>query len=410
MFHGFRPSPRITNNGVNCVNRFRHWTSRAVGLLLGGLRRLTANWAPYVESPMPQAEVNALMQQASVPSFGFFFMLALASAIATFGMLANSAPAIIGAMIIAPFMGPIMSLAFGAVGFDRSLIVRSAVTVAAGTALVVIFAYAATFVFGIRLTGSEILGRTAPTLLDLGVAVAAGAAAAFAYTRRSIMNSIAGVAIAVALVPPLTVCGIGLAVGREISAEVGFSMTEFGLYSGGSDIANGAFMLFLTNLIGIVAVAIVVFSLQRYGHWRQALIGLVLALTLSAFLIQPLGRALYKLYVKSAALNVIASLAANAPDTLAARGRIDTINVVYRGDQLFIHIDAISPSTTVDEMQMRADQFRQLLSAILEEPVNVELDVVVVELLNIESHSTDSAAGMSDARTGNDRTVPETAD
>jgi hypothetical protein len=99
--------------------------TRLSAAALGFWRRLTSDWAPYIEDPVPEEEVLTLMQQASIPSFGFFFMLAMATAIATFGMLANSAPAIIGAMIIAPLMAPIMSLAFGVVDFDRRLIARS---------------------------------------------------------------------------------------------------------------------------------------------------------------------------------------------------------------------------------------------------------------------------------------------
>ena len=165
------------------MNGLRQTVSRLIEPLLRGWRKLSGDWVPYVEEALPETEVTLLMQQASIPSFGFFFMLGLAAAIATFGMLANSAPAIIGAMIIAPLMGPIVSLAFGIVDFNRQLISRSAVSVATGVILVVAFAYGSTFVFGLRIAGSEILSRTSPTLLDLGVAVAAGAAAARASAR-----------------------------------------------------------------------------------------------------------------------------------------------------------------------------------------------------------------------------------
>ncbi len=359
--------------------------ARLATMFLSIWRRVTSDWAPYIEDPVPEDEVLTLMQQASIPSFGFFFMLGLATAIATFGMLANSAPAIIGAMIIAPLMAPIMSLAFGIVDFDRHLIARSAVSVVSGVVLVVVFAYTATLLFGLRIAGSEILSRTSPSLLDLGVAVAAGAAAAFSYTRRSIVSSIAGVAIAVALVPPLAVSGIGLALGRRTSVEAGLSLTELGLYSGGSDIAKGAFVLFLTNLIGIVAVGIAVFAVQRYGHWKKALIGLVLTLTLSALLIQPLGLALHRLYVKSTALRTLATLGSVSPETFAAQAKIESVAVTYRGDDLYIYIDAIAPREVTENLQEKLDDFQQVLAAILEEPVHMELDVIPVDIVHVES-------------------------
>ena len=211
-------------------------------------QHLTAEWRPLVEKPLPPEELDVLMHQASIPSWGFFFMLVLSSAIETFGLLSNSAPAIIGAMIIAPLMAPILGLSYGIVVFDRQQIIRSAVTVVLGAFVVVLFAYLSTAFIGLGIAGSEILSRTVPTLLDLGVAMAAGAAAAFAYSRKSITNSIAGVAIAVALVPPLAATGVGLALGRRASADVGLSLSEIGLYSGGTDIASGAFILGSTRI------------------------------------------------------------------------------------------------------------------------------------------------------------------
>ena len=128
--------------------------------------------------------------------------------------------------------------------------------------------------------------------------MAAGGAAAFVHTRHSISSSIAGVAIAVALVPPLAVSGIGLALGDKATSETGLALSEFGLYSGGVDIAYGAFLLFITNFIGIVALAILVFIFQGYGEWKKALLALFFFLGLSALLIEPLGEALHRMYVK----------------------------------------------------------------------------------------------------------------
>ena len=106
------------------------------------------------------------------------------------GLLADSAPTIIGAMIIAPLMSPIMSLAYGLAILNRQLISLSIITIAAGTILVVAIAFISISVFGMRVTGSEILSRTSPTLLDLGVAFAAGgAAAARGFHPISILRS-----------------------------------------------------------------------------------------------------------------------------------------------------------------------------------------------------------------------------
>ncbi len=227
------------------IARPKMWLARAQRALIG-------DWKSLVEQPITAADLTKLMKQSSLPYFGFYVLLAFAVVISTFGLLANSAATIIGGMIIAPLMNPIISFAFSIVIAERILFIRSLFTLVTGVCLVVGIAYLSVEFLGLRLVGSEILARTRPTLLDLGVALAAGGAAAFAYTRRGVYGAIAGVAIAVALVPPLAVAGIGLALGREGTAVSTTSFAELGLHSGAADVSVGAFTLFLTNLTGIV--------------------------------------------------------------------------------------------------------------------------------------------------------------
>ena len=361
------------------------------------LLKITAGWKPYVEQPVNNAELEGVMMGASIPSFGFFLMMLLSTVIATFGLLQNSAPAIIGAMIIAPLMAPIISLAYSIVVLDWKLARRSFITITCGTLLVIVLAYFSTRIIGLRIAGSEILSRTSPTLLDLGIAIAAGAAAAFSYTRKSIMNSIAGVAIAVALVPPLTVTGIGLAYGHLASADAGLSLTELGLFSGGADIARGSFILFATNLLGIVFFACIVLLTQGYGKWRKAGLGLILTLLASIIIIDPLQKALYKLTVKSEVLGLLVELPQEYPHLFSGQGRIDSINVNYRGEVLHVSIDGVAPVKQIDDVPFNEEEMEdelnanlqhvtELFHAHLEEklqgPVTLEVDVVPVEILN----------------------------
>jgi uncharacterized membrane protein len=278
------------------------------------------------------------------------------------------------------------------VAFERRLVGRSILTLIAGVILVVVLAYFITLSFGLRVVGSEILNRTSPTLIDLAVAMAAGGAAAFAHTRRSIISSIAGVAIAVALVPPLAVSGIGLALGRRATAEGGLSLSEFGLFSGGTDVASGAFVLFLTNLIGIVAVAILVFVSQRYGEWKKALLAMLLFVGLSALLIQPLNQAFHKIYVESRVVRVLHKLVVTSPDLFvgAATARIESINVTYRDDLLHVNIDAFVSRGALAEksgldQQERLDLIQESLSADIGGPVVLELDLIPVDMMFLRS-------------------------
>lgn len=229
------------------------------------LHSLTADWHVLLEKPVSPKKLSFMLNQTSLPSFGFYFMLTLAAMIATLGLLGNSAATIIGAMIVAPLMGPIVSSAYALVTTDYRLLERSLLTVITGTLLVVGISAITAYAIGLRVVGAEILARTNPTLLDLGVAVSAGAAGAFAMTRRSISNAIAGVAIAVALVPPLCVVGVGVGLGSDAATGVGLSLGDRG-------IIPGSFLLFVTNLIGIIVSAGLVFLLQAYGSIKQAVI------------------------------------------------------------------------------------------------------------------------------------------
>lgn len=352
---------------------------------------LTGDWRPLVEKPVSGKELAELMQQASIPAFGFYFMLGMASGIAAFGLLANSAAAIIGAMIIAPLMAPIMSMGFSIVVADWQLLFRSALTVATGIALVVLFAYFSTELLGLRIAGSEILARTSPTLIDLGVAMAAGGAAAFAYTRRSIMAAIAGVAIAVALVPPLAVTGIGLSLGRVAGAEVGLSPAQLGIYSGRIDIAGGSFLLFLTNLVGIVVVAGIVFVAHGYANWRRASLRVIVALGLAAFLIRPLGVSFHRLYLKSTILGTVAALTVERPDLFDGSGRIDAVDVYYRDDVLVVDLVVSAPMRALEDMQRRIDLAAEHLSERVGRAVVLQIDYIPVEIIKYSSEADVSA-------------------
>lgn len=203
-----------------------------------------ADWYIYLEHPIALEELSESREAASIPSFGFFFLLICASMVATLGLLGNSPAVIIGAMIIAPLMNPILSMAFAITTGNWKLYKQSLITVLLGSATAIFMAFLFGYLLPYDIVGSEIVSRTAPSLIDLGIAIAAGAAGAFSLTRHSIASSIAGVAIAVALVPPLCVVGIGLGVGESLAA--GFSQITISDFR----VSSGAFVLFLSNLAG----------------------------------------------------------------------------------------------------------------------------------------------------------------
>ena len=188
--------------------------------------RLTGEWRLLLEPRIGPEQIAKEMKASSFPTISFFALLALSCAIATFGLLANSAPAIIGAMIIAPLMTPIMGLSYGVVQASWSQVVRSAITIFLGVAVVIVISFVSARFIEIKVAGTEMLSRAFPSLLDLGVAMAAGAAGAFSLSRENIRNSIAGVAISMSLVPPLAVTDIGLALVARLQQTLGFHLAR----------------------------------------------------------------------------------------------------------------------------------------------------------------------------------------
>ncbi len=216
----------------------------------------------------------------------FFVLLFLATVIASGGLFGNSSAVIIGAMIVAPLMTPMMAASLAVVTGDGRNIVRSVAIVAVGVAFVMVVAgLMALIVPAASRTTPEILARTSPRLLDLVVALAAGAAGAFALGREDVSDALPGVAIAVSLVPPLSAAGILVTAG------------EYAL-------AGGAFLLFFTNFVAIVAAGVVLLALMGYARLARRLesatarrtAGAVIVLAI-VLIIVPLGLTSYKVLI-----------------------------------------------------------------------------------------------------------------
>ncbi len=322
------------------------------------------------EEPIPATDLNQAFLEASLPTFKFYLLLALATAIATFGLLANSAATIIGAMIIAPLMNPIVTLAYSVVDLSPQLLKRSIFSLTTGVILVIFISYFITEFMGLRTVASEILGRTTPNTLDLGVALAAGVAAAFANTRRSIANALPGVAISVALVPPLSVLGIGLSLGK-LGTEIAFTLGV------SSNIVRGSFLLFITNLAGIVFSSSLVFLFQGYGSLRKASIGLITTLLVVLILFQPLGFSLRQLYIKSIAIPTVLKVRQNHPDLFPGTAKFLLAKSRYgRDGVLQLELEIKVPTEDMVNIQEKVDLIAQEISQILQEPVKLDLDII----------------------------------
>ena len=314
----------------------------------------SGDWHWLSEKPMPIAGINRKLWRGAVPSLSFYTLLSLSAVISTFGLLANSAATIIGAMIIAPLMGPIIAIAYSMVAANQRLLKRSSFTLIKGVLLTVLISIAITKLVGIRTFGSEIMGRTSPTLLDLGVALAAGAAGGFAFTRRSIANALPGVAISVALVPPLSVVGIGVGMGSN-------------------SVALGSGLLFLANLAGIIFSGSLIFLAHDYGSFEKARHGLVISVFSLIILALPLGFSLQTFLIEEKTRRHVEYLVYRRTITFS-NSDIKRIKVQRDGERLLVDMEIAVPFDSLSENLVRL--VRDFLLENLKKPLTLNVKVI----------------------------------
>ena len=338
-------------------------------------KALTASWRIYLENPVPVGELTHYREAASIPSFGFFFLLISATVIATLGLLLNSSAVIIGAMIVAPLMNPILSIAFASVTGNWQLYRRSLATVFLGCFCTISVSYLITVLVGLGVVGSEIINRTSPNLLDLGIAISAGAAGSFSLTRKSIASSIAGVAIAVALIPPLCVVGISMGMGSELIADFGhITVTTL-------NVSSGALLLFLANLVGITFAACIVFLSQSYGNRNQAFHFILVWLVIIAVLCAPLTRSLKEFLIDSRIDTAIQEVRSEHPE-IAQKSQIRHIAVRLEGATAYIEIIVLAPQGLVinEYRQTVKKRIFDSLSKMEVQSMDVVLKVIPIEI------------------------------
>lgn len=218
-----------------------------------------------------------ILRQNAQTTNTYLIMMTLATILATFGLYANSTPVVIGAMILAPLIAPIVSISMALVRQDTQLLLKSSKTLLFGTLLSLLATALFALLIPIKIPTPEIEARTAPTLLDLGVAFISGIAAAYTHAREELARSLAGIAIAVALVPPLAVAGVGIGWG------------DFSIFFGG-------FVLYLTNLTGIFISAGLTFILLGFAPFKIARKGLIISAVMLVPVSVPLSYGFSKMY------------------------------------------------------------------------------------------------------------------
>ncbi len=312
--------------------------------------------ANYLSKAIPffshasQAQYTSLfsnLRDESRYSASFMVLLTLSAIIATFGLFINSSSVIIGAMLLAPLMQPIVSLSMGVLRQDVTLEVNALKTIAIGVVTVILTSAFISWFIPIEKLTSEMSGRLYPTILDLFVAIASGAAAAYAKSNEKVLGSLAGVAIAVALVPPITVAGIGLGWG------------SWHMFS-------AAFLLFMTNLVGIVFSAAFTFVILGFSPIGIAKRGIFIWLVIVAFVSVPLYRSFGHMKENSYIQRSLTNLDLN----------LEEHQVTLRNIVLFKHGEKFEVQCEVVSDGILSMKDKQDLHQMIEKKVGREVDVV----------------------------------
>ncbi len=291
----------------------------------------------------------------------FFVLILLATVIATFGVITGSTATVIGAMIVAPLMGPIMASAAAVVMGSAERAGRALLLVALGVFSVIALSFILTAITpGITISfteNAELASRVSPGLFALLTALASGAAGAYITSREELADSMGGVAIAISLVPPLCVVGIAL------------EEREF-------QYALGSLTLFLTNFLAILLAGGVTFMIGGLGGLAR-------------------GESNLRMRTRAFALIIVATLLVTVPlsltsyqavrDSLETRASAEVINTWLEGtsfEPLLVEVegDRVTTSIVGSGTPPKVPSLADALAVALRRPIIVSVRFIPSEV------------------------------
>ncbi len=228
-----------------------------------------------------RSDVQIQLREASEPDFDFFIMAILSCMIATFGLLTDSEATIIGAMLVAPMMSPVLGIGLASIRGDAILLRNAVKSLLQGALLIVFIATLITLtnkvlpLINLQDIPAVVISNSRPSPFHLGIALAGGLAASFALVQPNLSAALPGVAVATALTPPLCTIGVGIALGDW-------------------NIAGGGLLMFFTNGITIAASAMFIFWALGFMPRRKPGEGRIprtmqVTFLLTVMLLAPLG-------------------------------------------------------------------------------------------------------------------------
>ncbi len=352
---------RVKKQAVQFIASEKFWaevskeSSEKETLKLSGLP-VTNEEVSYVQGTLPffthasenrYKDLFADLRKQGKTESTYVTLMFLSTILATVGLFLNSASVVIGAMLLAPLMQPIVSTSMGVLRSDQSLLFSSMRTVLAGVLIALFSAASLALILPLENLTDEISARLSPSLLDLMVALVSGVAAAYAQNNEKIVGSLAGVSIAVALVPPLATAGIGL----------GWMNL---------DIFYQAFLLFITNFVGIIFAASLTFLVMGFSPIKRAKKGLTYALVTALIVAIPLYLSFTTMAFDSRVLSVLED-----KEYVVAGKTVHIENVELKhADVLIVKCDFIVQETLNYEELV---EFKKTLQSELDMPLDLEV-------------------------------------
>ncbi|WP_085809143.1 DUF389 domain-containing protein [Sphingomonas sp. TZW2008] len=312
-------------------------------------------WRRSVVGRVDHQAVVARIVEDSGWSARFAFMTMMSAGIAVLGLLLSSPAVVIGAMLISPLMSPILGFGFSLALFDFAELRRSLKALAIGAGAAVAFTALIVLVSPLQAPTSEIVARTRPNLFDLAVALFAALAGTFAIIRGR-GETIVGVAIATALMPPLAVVGYGVAT-RNVP------------------VGAGAFALFVTNFITIALSATAMARFYGFGHhlsrrqsWAQTLVLILVFVAMAV----PLGISLNRIGREALAVSQTRAL---LNERFGDNARVTQLDLDFAAAPLLVRAVVITPRGSMQ----KTPALQAALQEKLGRPIRLNLDQILLE-------------------------------
>lgn len=303
-------------------------------------------------TPTEATEIIHTAAEMARPTVDFSVLVILSCLIASFGLLMDSTAVVIGAMLIAPLMAPLMGFGVGLTEGDWRLMRTAVYTLIYGTILALALSFLVGLFSPLESPSLAMQLRGQPSLPDMAIALLSGMAGAYAMARKDIPAALAGVAIAAALMPPLCTTGLSLAMGQW-------------------DMVTGSFFLFATNIVSISIASALIFwwlgmrlrgEADQQGAYRQRLVVAIAVLVMMAL---PLASAMRQSMQHSQRNYVVRDVV-----EAEVAGRIMTVEFLDKNTSIIVTVQSADRLT-----EGQVADLEQQIAGRLQEEVSLELVV-----------------------------------